>query len=125
VPPRRLQSLTGEFAGIGASFALGGALSLNGGAQSVFYSGEGALAAARMARSGTILGETIGGRVLNLIDRQMPLPRVVWDGASAIFAANARGEAQAFLRNPLLTGTWSRVERPILEFLGNARIIVR
>lgn len=77
------------------------------------------------ARSGSILGQTVGGRVLNLIDHQFDLPERVWDAASAVFAANATGDAQVFLRSPAATGTGNRIERPILEYLGNARIIIR
>ena len=64
-------------------------------------------------------------RLENLIDHQFDLPERVWDAASAVFAANATGDAQVFLRSPAATGTWNRIERPILEYLGNARIIIR
>jgi hypothetical protein len=48
----------------------------------------------------------------------------MWRIASAIFAANATGTAQAFLRNPSANSVWSTVEQPILQFMGNVTAIV-
>ena len=54
---------------------------------------------------------------MNYIDA----PEAVWKGASAIYSANAKGVAQVFLREPLRPGNiFTTVERPIVEFLGNA-----
>jgi hypothetical protein len=102
------------------SIAAGGAGSLNAGAKSVFYSGDGALKAAQFGKgSGKILADTLGGKVLNLIDTRVArLPDPVWKAASAIFASNAKGTAQVFLPsgNPGLV--WSNIESPILNLRG-------
>jgi hypothetical protein len=103
------------------SIAAGGAGSLNGGANSVFYSGQGALRAAQVGKgSGKILADTLGGKVLNLIDtRLVELPDPVWRIASAVFASNAKGTVQAFLRSPANSGNvWNAIESPILNLLG-------
>jgi hypothetical protein len=94
----------------------------------VVYSVEGALEAAQIAKGeAQILADTIGGRLLNALDtRIVKLPDPVWDLASAIFSANAKGEAQVFLRGAIREGsTWRRVERPILTLLRNATIVPR
>lgn len=112
----------GEVSGVAASVALGGAGSLNAGARSVFYSGKGALDAARAGRgAGLLLENTAGGKVLNVVDRLlakrgMEMPQKVWDGASWVFARNAKLGSQAFLRSPMsASGTFYRIEQPILE----------
>jgi len=69
---------------------------------------------------GKILADTLGGKLLNLIDRRLvrvPIP--VWRAASAVFAANAKGTAQVFLSANVNAGSiWTTVESPILNFLG-------
>jgi RHS repeat-associated protein len=108
---------SGWWSGLAYSFALGGTGSLNGGARSVFYSGRGALEAAQLGKGGgIILSETLGGRALTA----MNAPQWAWKGASAIFAANAKGEIQVFLRSPVNTaGIWTKIEKPVLDWFGN------
>jgi hypothetical protein len=102
------------------------ASAFNAGANTVLYSGEGALEAALAAKGeGIIIAETLGGRVLNAIGALVRVPQGVWKAASAVLAANATGVVQVFLRNPLATGIWNTIERPIVEFLGNATIWIR
>ena len=117
----------GWWTGFGYGFALGGVGSLNAGAKTVLYSGEGALEAAQAGKgAGLILGDTLGGRALNFINENIvTLPRTVWDNASRVFTANAKGEVQIFLRNPELFGTFNRVERGVLEFWNNTKVIGR
>jgi len=107
----------GKLAGYLWGAAAVGAGSLNAGSQTVLYSGEGALNVALAEKgSGLILAETIGGKVLNYIDKNIyTLPQKVWDMASGIFAANAKDEVQIFLRDALSEGVYNRVERPILS----------
>ena len=93
---------------------------LNGGAQSVFYSGQGGLAAAEAGKgSGMILADTIGGKILNYIDQQIVrLPGGFWKLPSGIFAANATESAAVFLRPPVdPVSVWITVEKPILQFM--------
>jgi RHS repeat-associated protein len=106
--------------------AAGGGGSLNAGSRTVLYSGKGALEAAQAVKgSGMILAETIGGKGLNYLERQIVrlggkgLPQKVWDAASGVFAANAKAEVQIFLRNPSLRGVYNRIERPVLNFFNN------
>lgn len=122
----------GEVFGFVNSLFLGGSGVFNGGARSVFYSGEGALKIAMANKGlGIVLAETIGGRVLNFAERQLfrvfgkRLPNFVWKIASAFFAANAKGEVQVFLRNPSVRGIWNTVEKPILQFFKNTTIVLR
>ena len=116
----------GEVAGFGAGLAAGGVGSLNAGGRTVLYSGRGALQAAQAGKgAGRILEETLGGRVLNWVDDTIQavggtgLPQAVWKAASAIFAGNAKGEVQIFLRNPSARGIYNAVERPVLDFFKN------
>jgi hypothetical protein len=100
-------------------FAFSGVGSLNGAARSVFYSGKGALEAARAGKgAGRLLEDTLGGKVLNLIDKNYPIPEGVWKAASGIFSMNAKGDAQVFLRNSEAGRIWNTVERPTLEFIN-------
>jgi len=98
--------------------------SLSAGARSVFYSGQGALNAARATKgAGLLLEDTIGGKVLNYIDANIyRFPGGFWKVPSAIFALNAKGAALAFLRNPTAGSVWNTVERPILKAMGTAII---
>jgi len=98
------------FSGVGA---------FHGGARTVLYSGEGALEAARVAKgAGRLLEDTLGGKLLNLIDKRYPVPDSVWKGAAGIFSANAKGNVQAFLRNPDAGRIYSTVEKPTLELVN-------
>ena len=112
----------GQWAGTLWSVASGVGGSFNGGAQSVFYhGGKPALAAAQAGKgTGKLLEDTLGGKLLKLVDqRVVTLPDATWRGASAVFAANAKGTAQVFLGpsvNP--RGVWNTVESPILNFVG-------
>ena len=91
----------------------------HGGARTVFYSGDGALDAARAAKgAGRLLEDTMGGKLLNMIDKKYPVPESIWKGVSAIFSLNAKGTAQAFLREPRAIGTWNTVERPLLNVIN-------
>lgn len=77
---------------------------LNADSKTVLYSGRGTLQAGKGA--GKIISETLGGKLLNyaedFIIRQSgkELHPKVWDVASGIFAENAKGKIQIFLRNP-------------------------
>jgi RHS repeat-associated protein len=115
----------GWWGGAATATATAGAGSFWGGARSVFYSGgSGAAYEAALAGKGTgiLLEETLGGRAMTFVSENiMKLPDAAWEGASAIYAANAKGVAQVFLREPVNpNGIFMRIERPILETLGNA-----
>jgi len=114
--------------------ALGVVGSLNAGARTVLYSGRsasGALAGCEAALtgkgSGMILAETLGGKVLNAVDANVvSLPMQVWKIASGIFAANAKGEVQVFMRGTVSsTSVWNTVEQPLLKWLGNASVVLK
>jgi hypothetical protein len=98
--------------------------SLSAGSRSVFYSGQGALGAARAGKGTSLLLEdTIGGKVLNYIDQNIyRFPGKFWKLPSAVFALNAKGFVKAFLRNPSAGSVWNTVERPIVYNMN--RIIV-
>ncbi len=121
----------GEVSGIGAQFALGAAASLNAGFKTVLYSGgESALNAARAGKgSGVLIENTFGGRLLNTLNSGIKslggkgLPQGVWDLASGIFAANAKGTVRVFLSEGSYSGTFYRIEAPIIEFFKNASIV--
>lgn len=78
-----------------------------------------------------MLEETFGGRALNVAQELVRrlggegLPDVVWEGASAIYAANAKGVAQAFIRNGRRNSIFRTIEKPIVRKLNNARIAYR
>ncbi len=102
--------------------ALGGAIiwstGLNGGANSVPWSGfkEGARTAAEQL--GTTVGATPIGRVIETLQfgYQIRLPDVVWSGiwtvASATFVGNASGTVRAVILNA--GWIWTNIEKPIL-----------
>jgi hypothetical protein len=73
---------------VNSSIALPAA-GLNGGARSVFWSGEGSLSTAR--KIGVTIDKTPIGSVLNRFSSHVP--ESVWSGASSIFAMNASGTA--------------------------------
>jgi hypothetical protein len=116
----------GVGSGVALGIATGGVGSLNAGARSIFYSGGAeALSAARglaAAGGGRLLENTAGGTALNAINRLIGnrMPGAVWDVASGIFAANARGSATIVLRatGGSAASTLSRVELPILSARG-------
>ena len=118
----------GKYAGYALGAATYGVGSLSAGYRSVFYSGSGSLEAAQLGKgSGKILADTLGGKALNWIDSTLHrLPDTVWREASRIFAANAKGEAQVFLRDPVNpAGIWTTVEQPTLKFFNNTKVINR
>ncbi len=121
--------------GAAYSLATGAVQSLNAGTQTVLYSGRwlisGELAGYGAAQAGKgtgmILADTLGGRVLNLIDtRIVQLPDALWKAASGIFVANAKGNVPVFLRGSVTSSSvWGSVEKPLLKWLGNATIVFK
>ena len=70
-----------------------------------------------------MLEDTIGGKLLNKLGGQ-GLPKGVWDVASGIFAANAKGTVKVFLsEGASYGGTFSKIEAPIIEALKNATLV--
>jgi RHS repeat-associated protein len=109
----------GWWTGMFHQLTFSGSGAFHGGARSVFYSGEGSLEVARAAKgAGRLLEDTLGGKLLNLIDKRFPIPDSLWNGVSGIFSLNAKGDAQAFLRNPEVGRTWNAVEKPVLDFIN-------
>ncbi len=104
----RLSSYTGYAWGIGTAWAAG----LNGGANSVFWSGHGARVAA--SSLGTTINKTIIGRALASFGSHVP--RFVWQVASATFAANAKGVAKAVIRYNNPRSIWLTIEKRILDW---------
>jgi hypothetical protein len=88
---------------------------LNGGRDSVFWSGRGTRAVAETM--GTTLEKTPIGKMLDKIEALpgVTLPRSVWAAASKTFAENAEGMAKAVLNNPRAKSVWNTVEKPILD----------
>lgn len=117
-PDPKKQWLTfGAFASITvAPFAAAGVVEvgLDGAGTSVFWSGgEEALSVARPL--GTTLDQTPIGSFLNWVDQYVPVPRVVWQMSSRIFADNATGEATAVIRNSSPKSIWNTIEKPTLN----------
>ena len=109
----------GWWTGMFHQLAFSGAGAFSGGARSVFYSGEGSLEAARAGKgAGRLLEDTLGGKLLNIIDQRYPIPDGIWSEVSRIFSLNAKGDAQVFLRNPDPAKTWSMVEKPLLDIVN-------
>ncbi len=108
----------GWWAGMVHQLAFSGVGSFNGGARTVLYSGEGALEAAQAAKgAGRLLSDTLGGQLLNLVNRHLiTLPDSAWKTASGILAANAKGEVNVFLRSPKAASIFNAVEGPVLGF---------
>jgi len=52
-------------------------------------------------------------------------PHIVWDAASAIYAATAKGSVQVFLTETNYSSTFFRIEKPIIETLGKAKMIFK
>ena len=93
---------------------------LNGGANSVFWSGY-AQGARRIAENiGTTLEKTpIGGSMLWLQETAgINLPNWLWQAASGTFAANAKGTATAVILSTRQASIWTHVESPILSLRG-------
>jgi hypothetical protein len=88
---------------------------LNGGDQSVFWSGyaQGARGIAENL-GGTTLEQTPIGGTLDYLSNTvgLPVPQFVWNAASATFAGNATGTAQAVILAP--GATWTNIELPTL-----------
>ncbi|MGH8237216.1 MAG: RHS repeat-associated core domain-containing protein, partial [Steroidobacteraceae bacterium] len=101
--------------GVGTMWAAG----LNGGANSMFWSGSGN--AARAAQLGTSLERTPIGWTLDKINKVVPIPMPVWKAAAATFAMNARGVAVKV--GTVMGRVWSTVEAPILNW-RNIPIVV-
>jgi len=110
----------GKWAGWLHGIALGAAGTLNAGARTVLYSGEGALDAARLGKgAGMLLEDTVGGQFLKFVSRNVvELPDSVWKVSSAIFASNAKGEVAVFLRNANPKGILNTVEIPALDLVN-------
>ena len=97
--------------------------------EAIFWSGEGAQAAAHeysLATGGKVLGQTIGGRAAVFTNRVLEIAGVpdavrwnkIWVPASRAFAQNAEGPVIAFLRQPTATSMWTTVEQPALQAAG-------
>ncbi len=104
-----------------ASIGLGAAgkgisAGLNGGANSVFWSGWGSKEQARLF--GTTLEATPIGRGMDWLQSYGYGSRWAWDQASAVFASNASGTAQTVIRFNSPASTFHRVELPILQRNG-------
>jgi RHS repeat-associated protein len=114
-------SWTGFFHGI----AMGGTSLLHGGAPTVLWSGTGTKQVANAAKgAGKLLTDTPLGKMLELVDDYVRLPKPVWSAASAIFAANAKGEVQVFVKNPTAQSVWNNVEKPILVMINRLHTAV-
>jgi RHS repeat-associated protein len=110
----------GWWTGMIHQLAFSGVGSFNGGAKTVLYSGKGALEEARAAKdAGRLLEDTLGGQLLNFVNENIAkVPQDVWKGASSIFAANAKGDVQTFLRNPEAGAIFNSIERPLAELIN-------
>jgi hypothetical protein len=109
----------GRYAGYAWGVGLGWAAGLNGGANSVFWSGyqQGARGIAE-SLGGTTLESTPIGSALDFASNTLGIPGLtpVWNAASATFALNASGTANAVI---LAEGTtWTSIELPILSGRG-------
>jgi RHS repeat-associated protein len=118
IDPCSLSYSAGEWTAIFHGIAFSGGGLLHGGAKTVLYSGgDEALEAARLAK-GRLLEDTVGGKLLNMLDQHVPLPESVWKTASAVFTANAKGEIPVYLANPRPQSVWNTVEKPVLNFVN-------
>jgi len=113
----------GQVAGVLHGIAMGAAGTLYGGARSVFFSGHGSFDAAIAAKgAGRMITDTLGGRILS----RLGASERVWRLASVVFAANAKGTAQAFLRFPLRSGNvFIGVEVPTMARFANPWLVFR
>jgi RHS repeat-associated protein len=105
----------GKYTGLALGAGIIWSAGLNGGANSVFWSGPGAKAAAVLR--GTTLEQTPIGAVLDAAkELSIPIHDWVWKLASATFAGNASGQVQAVTRQA--GRVWSTVELQILRWRG-------
>jgi RHS repeat-associated protein len=113
-----LAGATALGAGLGWALPEVWAAGLDGGANSVFWSGfnEGARDIAEGL--GTTLEQTPIGGAMDFLQNTVgiPLPSALWNAASATFAENATGTATAVILNA--GQTWTNVELPILLSRG-------
>jgi hypothetical protein len=74
-----------------------------------------------------MIEETLGGRAMVYLgDKGIRIPESAWQTASSMFARNAKGDAQVFLGSTVRPESiFLRIEKPILDSLGNATIVVR
>ncbi len=102
------------------------AAGLYAGESAVLYSGPGAKALAA-ASSGIPIFKTVIGGTMNWIETSLgvKLPQIVWDAASAIYAATAKGTVQVFLTEPNYSSTFYRIEAKIIEALGKAEMVFK
>ncbi len=91
-------------------------MGLNGGTNSVFWSGRGAMEEA--AALGTTLEKTPIGSALNALQQRGIGSRWVWEQASSVFATNAAGTAQVVVRYNNPASIFYRTELPILQRNG-------
>ena len=121
---------TGWWTGFSHGLLSGGTSLFNGGGKTVLYSGKGAyeVAKAGTASGRVLLEDTLGGKILSTLNNQLSkkgleLPQTVWDAASAVFAANAKGAVAVSLRDPSAIGTFARIEQPVLTFMNRANSV--
>jgi len=112
-------------------FAIFSNILFSAGGNTVLYSGKDALELASLTKGGgKILADTLGGKILNALERIIVtnrgkgLPKVVWKIASAIFAGNASGVVKVYLSEAAdYSGIFYTIEAKIIEFLGNAEMV--
>ncbi|MFH1230489.1 MAG: RHS repeat-associated core domain-containing protein [Planctomycetota bacterium] len=103
---------------------------LSAGESTVLYYGPSAWKLAA-ASSGIPIFKTFIGRAMNNFESVfgINLPRIMWDAASAIYAAGARGTVQVFTTlseySADYSSTFYRIEAPIIEFLGKSEIVFK
>jgi RHS repeat-associated protein len=103
---------------------------LSAGENTVLYYGPNAWKLAA-ASSGTPIFKTAIGGAMNWVERSFNVnfPRIVWDAASAIYAAGARGTVQVFSTlseySKDYSSTFYRVEAPIIEALCKAEMLFK
>jgi len=116
----------GKWAGYLHGVAFSGAGLLNGGARTVLWSGGETARNAARAAGGRLLEDTLGGKLLNLVnDNVLTVPKSVWEGASAVFSANAKGEVRVFLLNEeKIGGVFGTVEKPILDLVNRVHTAI-
>lgn len=122
----------GKYTGIGYSLSTAIVSLFNAGAKTVLYSGEWAIEAALAGKgNGIILAETIGGRILNAIEKMSfrltgkQLPDIVWKISSGFFAGNAKGTIQVYGSYPRAKSIFLTVKLHVVSFLRNATFIFR
>lgn len=110
----------GKYAGYAWGAGTMWAAGLNGGANSVFWSGYSQGARGIAEGLGTTLeGTPIGGAMDWLSNTAgLNLPGWAWKAASATFAANADGTATAVILSSNPASVWATVEAPILAARG-------